>query len=94
MLDYDSHYGDDSVEWAMNSPIASTANVEIPNKTVVLANDLSFHEYCVLREIRCRQLSKLKLEFEPYRQSRPNWRKIVVKASKCSQISFLKSISF
>jgi hypothetical protein len=82
--------GNGTVQWAKNNSIASTANVEraywgkieFPDKTVVLVNNLSFHEYCVLTETHCRQLSKLKLEFEPYQEIRPDWGKIVVKASK------------
>lgn len=83
--------GDDSVELkmhSMNDPIASVANVEraywekleTPKETVFLAKNLILIEYGVLTEMYCRQLSKLKLEFEFCDESRPDWEKIIVRA--------------
>jgi hypothetical protein len=84
---------DDSLDWkmySMNASIASESNVErafwekleTPEKTTVLSENLSFNEYRVVTEMYYRQLSKLKLEFEPYDENRPNWGRIIVKASK------------
>jgi hypothetical protein len=56
---------------------------------VVLAENLSFNEYYVLTEMYRLQSSKLKLEFEPYDENRPNWGRIIVKDSKTGILSGL-----
>jgi hypothetical protein len=56
--------------------------LDSPEKIIVLGEHLNFKDYQVLVERYCRQLSKLKLQFEPHSQIKPDWGRIIVLASK------------
>jgi hypothetical protein len=55
--------------------------LDFPTKTVILADQVHRKEYYALEEQYVRQLSRLKLEFDPT-QNDPDWGRIIVKAVK------------